>query len=88
MSLRKKLSYLLPKIIQSEDNKFYKGKTINNYRLSFIKNDSNYNIIKTDIKNRLSKLSIIRGNFSIKDKFRLFFYKYFNKISFYFKLKD
>ena len=58
------------------------------YRLSFIKNDSNYNIIKTDIKNRLYKLSIIRGNFSIKDKFRLFFYKYFNKISFYFKLKD
>lgn len=68
MSLRKKLSYLLPKIIQSEDNKFYKGKTINNYRLSFIKNQikSIGNLsIKTEVNHYIDKLKISPKNQNI-----------------------
>lgn len=38
MSLRKKISQLLPEIVQTEDIKNYKGKTLNNYRTSFINN--------------------------------------------------
>lgn len=43
MSLRKKISRLLPKIIQTEENKNYIGKTINNNR---------FNILTYKIKNR------------------------------------
>ena len=38
MSWRKKISQLLPDIIQTEDINNYKGKTLNNYRTNIIKN--------------------------------------------------
>jgi hypothetical protein len=46
MSLRKKMSQLLPEIIQTDDIKNYKGKTLNNYNYR-----TNY-LINSKIKNK------------------------------------
>lgn len=58
------------------------------YRLNFIKDDYNYNSIKKDINKRIKSINEKnKGCFTIKERIKLFFYKYFNRISFYLKLK-
>ena len=66
MSLRKKISQLLPEINKIDDNKNYRGKTLNNYR---------FNVISNKIKNK----SIASP--SLKTEINYFTYKDNLKIS-------
>ena len=57
------------------------------YRLNYIKKESNYYYLKSDIYTRISKISKDKTIFTIKQRTKLFFYRYLNKVSFYLKLK-
>ena len=64
MSLRKKMSQLLPEIIQTDDIKNYKGKTLNNYRTNYLINSKIKNkslatpSINTEINYYIDKIKI------------------------------
>lgn len=57
----------------------YKGK----YRLSFIKNNGDFNSIKKEVNNRIFNLKTRNFNFNYLQKIKLFLYKHFNKFIFF-----
>ena len=55
------------------------------YRLKFIKDNSNYLNIKNDINRRIKELKKFDYNLMLKQKLKIFLYKYFNSLAFGYK---
>lgn len=69
MSLRKKISRMLPKIIQTEENKNYIGKTINNYRFNILTNKYNNRSLANPSLNIENNYLSYQDNIKISSKY-------------------